>query len=273
VTALAAVSLRRGRGQRVTLAIHYNVSQAEEMANRSLIPRDGWLYKRMQREERQAIRGSDNVVSCSQFMRSNLERHDPGGGRILVIPNTAKVPIPASDAVERDLIAVGTLEPRKNQQFLLRVLAEARRRGYRYTISIVGSGEDAERLQSLSKELGIADQAFFLGRKNAAPLLSAHKVLVHGALIENLPIALIEALAAGVPILAPAVGGIPEVFDEGVEGRFWYLNDVEASASILIETMEDTAGLAAMSRAARTRYRETFDREVVFEKLTEVIDG
>jgi glycosyltransferase involved in cell wall biosynthesis len=121
--------------------------------------------------------------------------------------------------------------------------------------------------------LGIADQAFFLGRKNAAPLLSAHKVLVHGALIENLPIALIEALAAGVPILAPAVGGIPEVFDEGVEGRFWNLNDVEASASILIETMEDTAGLAAMSRAARTRYRETFDREVVFEKLTEVIDG
>jgi glycosyltransferase involved in cell wall biosynthesis len=274
VTARAAVSIRRLPSHRVVLAAHYNVSQAEEMVNRSNLRRGDRLYQRILAEEKATLQAVDKVIVFSKFMRDQLASHSDMPNQIIVISNTVRPSGGAPSTISRDLIAIGSLEPRKNQEFLLRVLAEARRRGRVYSLTLVGSGEDRQRLEALGHDLGVATQVCFLGRQqNAASLLSAHKLLVHGALIENLPITLIESLAAGVPILAPAVGGIPEVFDDGVEGRYWTLTDVDASASMLIGLMEDDAMRLRMAHAAKERYRSVFEHKRVFQSISDVVYG
>lgn len=273
-TARAAVSMRSLPSHRVVLAVHYNVSQGEEMAARGDVRRGDRLYQRILSEEKATLQAVDKVIVFSKFMRDQLVSRFGVSSGFVVIPNTAQPPTPTPSVTSRDLITIGSLEPRKNQEFLLRVLAEARRRGRVYSLTVVGSGEDRERLEVLARTLGVASHTHFLGRQyNAASLLSAHKLLVHGALIENLPITLIESLAAGVPILAPKVGGIPEIFDDGVEGRFWMSQNVGASASILIELMEDDVMRIRMARAAKERYRSRFDRTQIFQSLAKAIYG
>ncbi len=76
-------------------------------------------------------------------------------------------------------------------------------------------------------------------------------------------LSIIEAMAAGLPVIAGEVGGIPELFDPGVEGRFWPLDDPDAAAEILISLMSDEHERKKAGEAARVRFRERYDAEVV----------
>jgi glycosyltransferase involved in cell wall biosynthesis len=112
-----------------------------------------------------------------------------------------------------DLVSIGTLEPRKNQAYLLRVLAAINAQGRAYTLSLVGQGPDRKQLKDLARELGVAHQVRFLGyRGKAAHLLAGYRAYVHAATMENLSVTVIEALASELPVFAAPVGGIPEIF-------------------------------------------------------------
>jgi glycosyltransferase involved in cell wall biosynthesis len=158
-----------------------------------------------------------------------------------------------------DLIAIGTLEPRKNQGYLLQVLAACKKRGKSYLLTLVGDGPDREKLAQLAASLGVAAQVNFLGfMPNAACLIANHRILVHAAEIENMPLTLIESLSYGRPILAASVGGIPEIISDGVEGYFWDLDDPESGAGILISLLEDPVRQQHMSERARLTYQARF---------------
>jgi glycosyltransferase involved in cell wall biosynthesis len=191
-----------------------------------------------------------------------------------MIPNTVVAPKQSELPPSRDLIAIGSTEPRKNQQFLLRVLRAAKDRGHSYSLTIAGDGETLAPLKELTTELGLADQVLFLGHVvNASTLIPAHRLLVHAALMESFGIIFLEALASGVPILAPAVGGIPEIFEDGVQGRFWRLDDVAGAAGILISIMENDGLRLRMSSAATQRYDERFEKNEVFSRLEGFLDN
>ena len=114
----------------------------------------------------------------------------------------------------------------------------------------------------------------FLGfQGNAARLLSGHRAYVHSAVIENLPIVLIEALATGIPVLAAPVGGIPEVFTDGGEGFYWPLDDPAEGASRLIALLEDPARYAALADAAVQRFEQHFETSVVASRLLDFLRG
>jgi glycosyltransferase involved in cell wall biosynthesis len=124
--------------------------------------------------------------------------------------------------VNTDLICIGTLEPRKNQRYALDIVAASVRIGRPLSLTLVGDGPDRMMLESLAQELGIRQQVSFAGfMRNAADLIQTHAGCLHVARLENLPLALIEALSRSVPVFAPAVGGVPEVFADGNEGRFY----------------------------------------------------
>jgi glycosyltransferase involved in cell wall biosynthesis len=111
-------------------------------------------------------------------------------------------------------------------------------------------------------------------RKNAAGLIAKHRVLAHAARIENMPITLIEALAAGRPILAPAVGGIAEIFDDAVEGYHWPLADIDTAATLLIKVLSDAEIYQRFSQAALRRYRTKFDCDTLVRRwLTAVLNS
>lgn len=275
----ASVAMRcvRNPNQRVVLVVHFNVSQADEWIDKGMIPRQGALDRGIRQLEQATLVKLDGIIYVSHFMRTELERSVPGVSRVksAVIPNFVSA-LTSKDVVARvkgrDLVCVGTLEPRKNQRYLLDILGEAKRRGHTLNVTLVGDGPDRAALAQRCAELGIADQVFFEGfQPNGRAFIPGHRLYVHVAKMENLPVVLLEALSAGVPIIAGHVGGIPEIYQEGVEGRFWPLDDVAAACDVLLDVIGNDTRLAAMCASAHARFAAAYESNAVASKLRDFI--
>lgn len=279
LSAQVALKLKTRRPCRVVLVIHYNVSVAHELRMKGETTASGPLWRHAVRTEQAALPHVDAIVFVSDFMRRIVLERLPVLARVphTVIPNfVSGAPLHESRApLSADVIAIGSLEPRKNQAFLLHVIAKANALGFRYTLTLVGNGPDEARLVALADELGVAAQVRFAGfQKQAASLIARHRVLAHAAHIENMPITLIEALAAGKPVLAPAVGGIPEIFTHAVEGYYWSLDNVDEAARLLIQALGDSPAYERLARAALARYKSAFDGDVLAPRwLTAILDS
>jgi glycosyltransferase involved in cell wall biosynthesis len=262
IAALAGLRARLHRQQRVILVVHFNESQASEWADKGVIAHDGLMARRVRALEGRVLPALDGIVYVSNFMRQTLLRNIPAlaATHSEVIPNWTNVASDAEASAEPfDIINIGTLEPRKNQQFLLQVLAVAKQRGKAYTLALVGNGPDLAKLKQLAGQLGIEAQVRFLGfQPQAARLLRNARIYAHSASVENLPIALIEALAHGKALLAPKVGGIPDILEEGVQGYFWSLDDTESAATTLIRTLDDPQLLSRLSIQATATFDARF---------------
>jgi glycosyltransferase involved in cell wall biosynthesis len=268
LSARAALRSRPNGAVRVVMTVHFNVSEANELAAKGLTTEGGLLWNRTMHIERDVLPRLARVIFVSDFMRRTVlaRRTELASEATSVISNFCASPsaIAPGDCFDADLIAIGTLEPRKNQRFLLDVLSCCRQRGRRYTLSLVGDGPDAKALRARTVALGLTDQVRFLGHQpQAARLIGCHRVLVHGALMENLPITLIEAMACGRPVLAAAVGGIPEVLQDGVQGFHWPLDAPQRAAEQLEELLESPALWKEMAAAARRRFEDYFSPEIL----------
>jgi glycosyltransferase involved in cell wall biosynthesis len=274
-SAQAALELRRPGKDKVVLIVHFNDSQAEEWVLRGLIQRNGWVYRGIAALEAEVLPRVDALVYVSAWMRDRLETRTPAIRAVphAVIPNFVEAPEVDASVERRDLIAVGTLEPRKNQAYVLRVIAELASRGRSVSATLVGDGEDRAALERLAVELKIAAQVKFAGNiRGAARWIGAHRLLVHAAQLENCPIALIESLAAGVPVIAAKVGGIPEIVDR-TTGGFWDLASVKTGADTVLALLDDEERHAAMAQRCRERYAAEFAPEVGGHKLATMFEG
>lgn len=274
ISAKAALDARNRSTQRVVLVVHFNVSQANEWAERGKISFDDAVFRGIQQLEQTVMPRVDGIVYVSRFMQEQLRARIPGIERVeaAVIPNFVSPPAGEAGDVSGDLINIGTLEPRKNQRYLIDVLAHAKQMGHRYTLTLVGGGRSRGMLEQLVREKDIADQVRFLGNQsNAARFIKNHRVYVHSATMESFGIVLIEALAAGKPVVAGAVGGVPEVYSEGKEGIFWPLNDPAEGARRLVELMQQPDRVNQMAIAAQERYRDAFTPEIAASRLLEFI--
>lgn len=167
------------------------------------------------------------------------------------------------------LLAVGNLYPVKDHATLLR--AAARLSGAH--VAIAGRGDEEAKLRALAAELGIAARLHLLGLRDDVPRLHlAADVFVQPSLSEGLPLAILEAMGAGLPVVATRVGGVPEAVLEGETGCLVAPGDPEALAAALRPLLEapslrarfGAAGarrialefsLAAMTGSYRTLYR------------------
>lgn len=276
LSARAALSVRlHGYRFRIIAVTHFNISEAYENVLSGNTREGGYLYKNMLFCEREVLRQLDAVIFVSEFNKRHMLSRNPELANVptYVIPNFIRGSLEQEqDMLCSDIISIGTLEPRKNQQFLLEVLAEAHRLGYYYRLTLVGSGPSLRELEKRADDLHVRDYVNFLGYvKNASKLIPGHRVYVHAAYVENFPIALIEALSCGKPILAPSVGGIPEIYSHGIEGFYWDINDPHGAAQLLIKLLEMQALYKQMSNAAIKRYQTNYATELIAPKLLEVL--
>lgn len=269
LSARAALALRReGYRFRLVAVLHFNISEAYESQLNGQTREGGPLWRSLMSLEQETLPQLDKVIIVSDYMRRIVLARNPGMAAVeqAVIPNFPEHEVEqiADVASRADIISIGTLEPRKNQGYLLHVLAEAKRLGHCYRLTLAGDGPSRKEWEALAERLGIADQVEFLGYvSGAARLLRGHRAYVHAARMESFGIVLVEAMSCGLPVFAPAVGGIPEVFDNGVEGIEWPLDDVSSCAKKLIDLLENNLAWQAMSRAARQRYVTRFSPAVL----------
>jgi glycosyltransferase involved in cell wall biosynthesis len=162
------------------------------------------------------------------------------------------------------IVAVGNLYPVKGHAVLLRALAglvhDAPATPWR--LAIAGRGEAEAALRSFASEAGIADRVHLLGfRTDVADILAAADVFVMPSLSEGLPLALVEAMSASLPIVASDVGGIPEVVERDAEALLTPPDDAGAIAEALARLLADADMRAALGAAAGRRALRDFGVE------------
>ena len=212
------------------------------------------MYQAIEEQEREALRRAFGIVYVSEFMRHKVQERQIGIDDVpcAVVPNF--ITDPGNDVIlpHSDLINVGSFEPRKNQGFIRDLLAAARKDGEALNTTLVGDGPTRKETEARADRLGLRDQISFTGYvPEAASRMSGHRAYIHAARVENMPIVLIEAMSKGLPIFAPAVGGIPEVFRDGIEGRYLPLDDPVESAARVVGVLRDRSILSTMGKAAR----------------------
>lgn len=271
LSADAALRARVSPRQKVVMVTHFNVSQADEWAGKGAINAGGGLYRAIQALEADVLPRLDGLVFVSRFMQQALSQRIPAIAKVpfAVVPNFLPDPgVPEPAPLRADLISIGTLEARKNQQYLLEIIAALREQGTPLSLTIVGDGPDRAMLESKARALQLEGLVTFAGFvADAAALLNAHKAYIHVALIESFGITLIEAMARAKPVFAAPVGGIPEVLGDDGLGRALPLDDARAAAAIVAEAMGDSPWMAAAASAARRRFVAEYSSEVVAKKL------
>jgi glycosyltransferase involved in cell wall biosynthesis len=275
--AQAALRARRGPHQRVVMAVHLRISQADEWADKKEIRRDGTVFRAIRQVEREVIPQVDGLVYVSRWARDALLGWLPAAAAVpsAVIGNfVAPLPAEPNQQSRGDLVTTGNLDLVKNHRFLLAVLAEAKRAGRSLTLDVFGEGPCRKDLLRLTHSLGLEEQVRFRGfRPDVRDFLPGHRAYVHASYSESSSLAIIEAMAAGLPIVAGRTGPIAELCDEGVEARFWPLDDPAQAAAMLIDLLDCEPARLKAARAARGRFRRDFDAEVVGPELLSFLLG
>lgn len=159
------------------------------------------------------------------------------------------------------LLFVGRLRIRKGVEVLLEALRDLRTRHPQAVLKIAGEGEHRRRAQRRAAELELGDAVAFLGNCGAARvrrLLAGAAALVVPSIYEGMPLVVLEAMEAGVPVVASAVSGIPEVVVDGETGWLVPPEDPEALAAALGEVLADPAEARRRGEAGRKRLEERF---------------
>ncbi|MDH3225883.1 MAG: glycosyltransferase [Thermoleophilia bacterium] len=164
---------------------------------------------------------------------------------------------------ERVVGILAVLRPEKDHATFLRAARIVSDRLPDTRFLIVGDGPCRDELEQLSVELGLGDRAVFAGmRSDVADMLSLCDTTVLASYtVECCPHALLEAMAAGVPSVCTAIGGLPEMIEEGLTGRLVPPFDPHGLAEAIVRVIDPIDRAREMGRAARARLEENFSLE------------
>jgi sugar transferase (PEP-CTERM/EpsH1 system associated) len=211
-----------------------------------------------------ASRLTDRVVSVSEdtARRSAREGHLRAGQGLMIWNgvDTDEFVYRGPRNGSNHLITISRLELIKDLPTLLRAVAIAHRSIPDLHLDVVGDGTQRRNLETLAHSLGLDGSVAFLGeRHDIAALLTTAAVFVSSSASEGVSLTLLEAMAVGLPVVATAVGGNPEVVADGWTGELVPADDPEALAAALVRVCGDRERAARMGREGRARVERHFD--------------
>ena len=241
----------------------------------------GGLRTRVLRATRtRALRRARRVVVPSAYLREIALGWGLASDRVRVIPNPApELPaLPSREEARAALgirgLALGTAG-RLTAQKALGDALEALARVPDVELLVLGDGPERDALERHASRLGISDRVRFLGAGTRDDVLTLFRA-VDAALLtsawENLPHTLLEALAAGTPVIATAVGGIPEVVVDGENGLLVPPHDVGAIASAIERIAHDEELRRSLAAAAAVSVEE-LDEPRILRRIVRTIEG
>jgi glycosyltransferase involved in cell wall biosynthesis len=224
--------------------------------------------------QRQAYRCAHAVVANSQAASAFLQREGVPASRIEIIPNgidTKRFEDRASYRPIATVLTVANLRSEKAHEVLLQAASIILPAHPRLQFQIAGDGPRLAELRALASALGIADRVTFLGHREDVPaLLAQADAFVLPSRSEAFPNGAIEAMAAGLPVVASAVGGLLDLIEPGRTGVLVPPDDPRALAGAIDGLVNAPARAAALGAAARDEVvrRYSFERMVrAFEDL------
>ena len=226
---------------------------------------------------------ADAVIAPSRTTALELARDYRCSVRAM-IPNGVLAPSsPPSDAVrsietESTVLYVGRLRTRKAVAVLLEAMASIGARRPDLRLVIAGDGEQAEALRRRAAKSDLRGRVEFAGALSREAIAERYRqaaVLCLPSIYEGFPVTIVEAMAAGLPVVATRVAGVPEAVDHGTTGLLVDPEDAAALATAIERVIEDIDARRRMGRAAREEFERRFTIGVVtdahlklYEELT-----
>lgn len=245
-----------------------------------LSPAHVWVYRLINNAFRRIIAVSDAVKR--EIVRTQWARP----GRVVVIHNGLETSAADADTVaarrslgmdpSRPVVGmVSSFRPVKGQEYFVRAAADVLRRRPDAQFVIVGdtSSDYYGEVRRLMQELGVADEIHCVGARDDVPrVLKAFDVFVLPSRQEGFSNALIEAMAAGVPPVAAAVGGNPEAVDHGVNGLLFEAGDAGQLARHILTLLDNPDTRRRFSEAAQSKVAEAFSYRGMLDRLLNVFE-
>jgi glycosyltransferase involved in cell wall biosynthesis len=242
--------------------------------------------------KRDELSRADAVTAVCGAVADTLVRdYGVSRDRVRVVPNGADLPDeeaespPARQWRERFgasplrplWVIAGRLEEQKGHAVLFDALAEVGRRGLDFTLAVAGEGSLRGQLEERARQLGLEKQVHFVGTlEDPGPLLAAADAVLLPSLWEGLPLTLLEAMARARPVVASAVGGVPEVVTHGENGWLVPPGDVTALAEALEYCHRKPDGAMRFGREAAELVRRDYHWQAVvlgFESVYDEVMG
>lgn len=171
---------------------------------------------------------------------------------------------------------VGRLVPIKNHKMFLgaaNLLSGLLENKFKIKYLIIGDGEDRASLEEYAKKLGLGNDVIFYGwREDMADIYSDLDIAGLTSLNEGTPVALIEALAAGRPVVATNVGGVADVVEDGVNGYLVASGDARAFALRLADLVKDSDKRSEFGLRGRQMVRERFSKERLVRDMAKLYE-
>ena len=232
------------------------------------------------------ILASQTICVSEAVRRSLIQNYDYPAPKTLTIPNGVDLsefgPSECQRAAVRKrlglrphdtmLVSTARLAPVKAIDVLIRAVADVIRRGQECTCVLVGDGPLREQIQDQVRALGLAKHVILEGfQPDVKPYLQAADVFVLSSRQEGMPLALVEAMACGLPCVVTDVGGNAEAISNGREGFVIEPGAVSKIADAILYLVQHAEERDKMAARAREKVRRLFDLQVCMQAIEKVI--
>jgi glycosyltransferase involved in cell wall biosynthesis len=240
------------------------------------------LYERL---DKAVLRRFDHVVVVSDRLLEDVRRAGLQAPRTSFVENGVAREIPDGSARgrtraefgiqahERMLLRVGSLARCKGNHTLIEAFSRVVRE-FPVVLVFAGDGAEEQALAGRARALGVAARVKFAGyRRDVPALLSAADLFVISSQNEGLPVVLLEAMAAAVPVVSTDVGAIPRVIRAGQSGWIVPAGHADALGDALLEALRQPDRASEMARRARQDYEQRFSREAMGQRYLGIYES
>jgi glycosyltransferase involved in cell wall biosynthesis len=235
-----------------------------------------WLYRKLHE--------MDALVTVSELGKQRLiTTLGLDSAKIHVIPCGVDIPPPRETPRHEDsplILCVGRMVPKKGQRITLEAFARASEFVPGLRLEFIGDGPELESCRAFAADKKLLERVVFHGSKSqdfvmermkAADIFALHSVTAPDGDEEGLPVALLEAMACGLPVLTTRHAGIPEAVIDGEHGYLVNERDAEALFERMLELAQDPSLCLRMGVAARERAVQSFSAASEIERLRAIL--